>query len=265
VCPPRLGRLQHPERVTPLRQRPAGDDDVVGLCDQRRKPRDPVRQRLPDRVSRRIEEVHREDEPLDRRYLRGRLPEQNRADARQHLRLAGEPADGVVARRQRDGAGRRDAAPRRPDAVEAAEARRQPNRPAGIAADGEVDETGGRHRGRAARGTAGDTARRRRIVGCAVVGVLPGEAPGELVGLRLADQTGAGLEQPRDDVGIGRRHRVRRQPVRAAGAGRQPGDVEQVLDAEARPGERPAGPALSNDMPMGTEGVGGIGVCMAHA
>ena len=125
-----------------------------------------------------------------------------------------------------------DAAVRRADAVEAAEARRHAHRAAGVGAERGVAEARGHRGGRARRRAAGHAAGRARVHRRAVEGVLAQDAERDLVGDGLADQRGAGVEQRLHRPGMPRRHRPAGRPVVVAAAGRHAGHVEQVLGGE---------------------------------
>ena len=166
--------------------------------------------------------------------------------------LAGEPAAGVEARRQRARARQADRAMARADAEQAAVACRDAHRSAGVGAKGEVDQTGGDRGGRAATRPAGEPVRRARIDRGAVPDVLAGQAVGEFHRLGLADQPGPRLQQR----GHHRSGRVRggmgARPVGIAVGRDAARDVEQVLHREAEAGqpsaaERPALQARSRD------------------
>src|SRR5205814_278980 len=74
--------------------------------------------------------------------------------------------------------------------------------------------------------------------------VLPENAERDLVGDRLADQIGAGIEQSLHGPGVAFRNRIGARPIRVAAAGRMAGDVEQILRRKGQAGERAAGAAL---------------------
>ena len=65
------------------------------------------------------------------------------------------------------------------------------------------------------------------------MGVAAEHAVRELVAVRLADDRGAGGGQPGHDRGVAFGHRVGGEPVGVAGAGGQPGDVDDVLHGQA--------------------------------
>ena len=88
-----------------------------------------------------------------------------------------------------------DAAVRRADAVEAAEARRHAHRAAGVGAERGVAQPGGHRGGRARRRAARHAAGRADVHRRAVEGVLAQDAERDLVGDGLADQRRAGIEQ----------------------------------------------------------------------
>src|SRR5687768_5516321 len=80
--------------------------------------------------------------------------------------------------------------------------------------------------------------------------VLAVEAPGDLVGMRFADEPGAGIQQQVDDGRARHRYAVAAEPVRTACSRRHAGHVEEVLDREGEAGERPAGLAFALDAAM---------------
>src|SRR3954465_15123447 len=63
----------------------------------------------------------------------------------------------------------------------------------------------------------------------------------DLVGDRLADQLGAGVEQRLHRPGVSFRNWMGPGPIRVAAAGRTAGDIEQILGREGQAGKRPAG------------------------
>ena len=96
----------------------------------------------------------------DRRAL-GFAAEQHCADAAEHARTVGEPADGVERRRHVHAALGVDAAVGGADAVEAAERGGDAHRAAGVGAEREVAGAGGGRGGRAARRAARECGRAR--------------------------------------------------------------------------------------------------------
>src|SRR5438270_5753556 len=82
------------------------------------------------------------------------------------------------------------------------------------------------------------------VHGCAVERVLPENAERHLVGDRLADQIGAGIEQSLHGPGVAFGNRVGARPIRVAAAGRMASDIEQILRRKGQSGERAAGAAL---------------------
>ena len=95
-----------------------------------------------------------------------------------------------------------------------------------------------------------------RVVNGAVPRVDAENAPGELGQVGLADDDGAGVERALDD------RRVRGRDVVAVDAravGRpDPGGVDQVLDEQRAPCERPVGGAEQRLVEPGDRGVEGI-------
>jgi len=87
-----------------------------------------------------------------------------------------------------------------------------------------------------------------------VVRILARQAPGQFVGVGLADEMRARVEQPLNDRRRLRRRPVGAQPVGAAEAGPVARDVVDVLDREREPQERPVGRALHLDVGMAAEG-----------
>src|SRR5262249_22472027 len=154
---------------------------------------DAVLQRVRGGGACRLKEVLGNQQP-PRLFRRWSGTQEDRADSGKERTIAREPSNRVVARRKRHRPRDGNAPGRRPYAKDAAVARRQTPRAAGVGADREVDETtrdgGGRARGRA----AGNAPRRFRVDRRAVVEVLAVEAPGQLVGHGLADEPRAGIE-----------------------------------------------------------------------
>ena len=123
------------------------------------------------------------------------------------------------------------------DADESVDRGRQPDRAAGIRAEGAEDEAG-RYRGpRPARRAARDVGGVPRIAGRPVVRVVPGRAVRELGEVERADVECAGCVEPRKDGGGAIRHEVA-PDLRAAGA-HHPRPVEHVLVGEGDPVQRP--------------------------
>ena len=126
---------------------------------------------------------------------------------------------------------------------------------------GEAEARGDRHPrsvrrapGRApAREIARIARRPERLVGAPA-------AEGEFHGVGLAEDDRARRAQPRDDRRVRRGGRDAGAAARAA-AGRQPGDVDEVLDPDRRAGERPerrAKPAQFVDAPRVGHGARGV-------
>ena len=87
-----------------------------------------------------------------------------------------------------------------------------------------------------------------------MVRILARQAPGQFVGVGLADEMRARIEQPLNDRRRLRRGPVGAQPVGAAEAGPVARDVVDVLDREREPQERPLRRALHLDVGMAAEG-----------
>ena len=117
---------------------------------------------------------------------------------------------------------------------------------------------GGDRRRRAAAGAARHPVRVVRVAGAAVPRVLGGDAPGELVRTRAAEDHRAGRPQPRDRDAVGRRGRAGGD-VGARPRG-LPGDVEQVLDPDRHTLERPRPEAARPGL-----GAGGVRVTRTKA
>ena len=115
--------------------------------------------------------------------------------------------------------------------------RRDADRATRVRADAQRSEAGRERSGAPARGTAGDATGPARVADGAVERVLARHAPGELVQVGLADDHGAGVDEPLDG---GRRPRrdvltEQRRAVRRA----HPRGVEEVLGRERDARERP--------------------------
>ncbi len=120
----------------------------------------------------------------------------------------------------------------------AAERRWHADRAVGVGAKRQWHKAAADRRARAARRAAAHVA---EIVGIArrtVVRVLAGEVVGVFAHVQRADQDGARRLELLDQRRI-RRRRLALAIDLGAGAGRQAGDVKQVLDRERRAGERP--------------------------
>jgi hypothetical protein len=164
-----------------------------------------------------------------------------------------ERADAVQRRGQREDAAAVDARRRRPEADDAAQRGGDPDRSGGVGADRQVDRACGDRDGRSRRRAARHARRLRvvRVARRAEVRVQAEARVGQLAQVRLADADQAGGGEVRDD----RRVRGRGRGVaaeRGARGGRGPGNVEQVLDGDGPPVERPARRAL-----LVAEGAGG--------
>ncbi len=161
-------------------------------------------------------------------------PQQDVPDRFVECGVAGEPAERVEARRQRHGVVERDSILRGPEADQAAETGRRADGTVGIGSDRDVGEPacdGCRGPG---RGAAGDAVRRLRVHRAGEMGVDTDHRVGEFLGLGLADEPGAGIEQlAHCACGSGRRCGLA-FPGRIAAAGRITGHVEDVLYGEGR-------------------------------
>ena len=127
-------------------------------------------------------------------------------------------------------------------------------------------------RGRSRRPRPSRTTSRRargrapRVERRAVERVLAEDAERHLVGDRLADQRGPGVEQRLHGPGVPRGHRMVPRPVRIAAAGRMARDVEEVLRGEGEAGQRTVRPALGNAHGgTGDEGAGHGGILRDRA
>ena len=224
---PQIMQLQRPEGVEPLVHTVRVKRHV--LC--RAKPDCGRQQRVGDSAHGHIERVAGEQ--------KSRFPKSSDraeialADAAQGHGIAGKPAHRIEARRHCHHAGGRDAPVAGADAVETAKACRHANRTAGIGAERKVAKARRNGGCRAARRPARHVLRRLRIDRSAEMGIDPEHAAGDFVGMRLADEPGAG-EQWHQHRGRGsdRRFCVP-QAIRIAPGAARPGDVEQVLDRKA--------------------------------
>ena len=142
------------------------------------------------------------------RRRRGRIvAERCASHALEDRCVASEPAAGIEARRKRAHSIEGDPPVCGSHAEDPAEARRQAHRAAGVAADGKVHHAGGDGRSRPAGRAAGNAPRRAHVHRSAVVRILARQAPGQFVGVGLADEMRARVEQPLND-----RRRLRRGP-----------------------------------------------------
>ena len=151
---PGLVGLQRALRAGPDRQAGRGQELLAHVPHQAREPAHHRPQRRRGLVVREAEGVGRDHETR-RQLRRGRLAQQHLGDARERVGVAGEPPGGVGAGRLAHHAAQVEPAVGRPDAVEAAEARRHAHRSAGVGAERGVAEALGHRRGRARRGAAG--------------------------------------------------------------------------------------------------------------
>ena len=150
---------------------------------------------------------------------------------------AGERAEMVEARDERERARPRQPPVGRLEAEGAAERTRHADRPVGVGAQRDRHEAPRHRRARAARRAAGHVGDVVRVARRAVVGVLSGEVVGVFAHVERADENRAGRFEPRDKVAsasAGGRSRLIFEPAQR----RQALHVEQVLDGERRAGER---------------------------
>jgi hypothetical protein len=138
---------------------------------------------------------------------------------------------------EREGPGEADASVGRLQTDDAAERRRDADRAARIAAEGERHLVGRERDRRATAGAARHPLSVPRVPRRALEEVDGGDPPGELVGRGLPDQDRAGLPRPAHRLRIHSRDVAveHRGAVRGADFRR----VEQVLDPERDPLERP--------------------------
>ena len=166
VRPPRLGGLHHAERLEPLVERT--DLDLLDACPRAR----------PSNASRVAGSTSLQDLDGHDRAATGRggaSSSRHHADDRLERRaVAGQPADRVERRRERQHALPRHQPVRRAQPPEALVARRDADRPGGVAGQAHVRLPGG-DRGRRAAGRAARerTRRRRRWRGCRSAGWRP--------------------------------------------------------------------------------------------
>jgi hypothetical protein len=185
-------------------------------------------------------------------------------EAGQHLvhqgragQVGGEHADAVQRAAGGNQAARAPAALGGLEADQVVERGRHPARAGGVGAQREGHQPRRHGDRRAGAGAAADIGlvehAQRRAIGAAD----PDQAGGELVEIGLADQHGAGRDQPLDH---GRRALGRIGEGRAGGAGRQAGDVDIVLHRERHAGQ---GQGLAGRDPgvdgagLGQDGLGG--------
>ena len=148
-----------------------------------------------------------------------------------------KPTHGVVAGRLQQHAVQGNAPVGGAQPVETAEAGRNPDRAAGVGAQGEIDQAA-RHRGRrAAGGAPGNSPRGFWVQRSAVVGVDAQDAPGQLVGVGFPDHGGAGAHQDLYGPGGGFGCGLTGLPVGIAPAGHMTLDVEDVLGGESQSGQ----------------------------
>jgi hypothetical protein len=233
VASPCFGALQEAEIIDPSRERLVTHRHRLGHSDQRCDLVERGPERMANRFSGDFERVLGDEESRGRR--RGRIVAEQRAShALEDPRVARKPAAGIEARREGADAIEGDAPVGGSHAEDPAEARRQAHRAAGRA--------------------AGDAPGRVYVHRRAVVRILAREAPGQFVGVGLADEMRARVEQPLNDRRRLRRGPVGAQPVGAAEAGPVACDVVDVLDRELEPHEWPVRRALDLDVGMAAEG-----------
>ncbi len=187
--------------------------------------------RLVERRRRRL------DAAIDARRIRAVAALQRVVDEREVARRARERAEVIEARDEGIGSVPRQPAVGRLQAEDAAQRRRHADRAVGVRAEADRHLAGGDRGGRAARRAAGDAGEVVRVARRPVVRVLGREAVGVLVHVERADQDGAGALEAGDERRVDGGGRTLALDLRA-GARRQAGDVEQVLDREGHAGER---------------------------
>ena len=160
--------------------------------------------------------------------------EQRISAGEQDSSIGRQQPDGVERRRQRQHAGDVDRAVRRTPADDAAVAGRDADRAAGVGPERQLDQAGGDSGRRPGRRTARDVLRRPHVAWRAEVHVGARQRVGELIGDRLADDGGAGGDQPLHGHRAGRRRRPTGGERRVAGARDRAGHVEHVLHRQAR-------------------------------
>ena len=156
---------------------------------------------------------------------------------REVLHGARERAEVVEAGDERIAAGARQPAVGRLQPERAAQRSRHADRAVGVGAERQRHLAGCDRRGRAARRAARHAGRVVRVAGRSVVRVLGREAVGVLVHVERADQHRTGAFEARDQRAVVRGRRTLALDLRA-GAGRQAGHVEQVLDRERHAEQR---------------------------
>ena len=250
---PRFCALQEAEIIDPSREQLVTYRHRLGHPDQRCDLVERGPERMGNRFSSDFQRVLRDEQSRGSRRRRI-VAEQRASHAFEDPRVARKPAAGIEARRKRQYAVEGDAPVGGSHAEDPAEARRQAHRAAGVAADGKVHHAGGDGRSRPAGRAAGDAPRRVYVHRRAVVRILAREAPGQFVGVGLADEMRARVEQPLNDRRRLRRGTVGAQPVGAAETGPVARDVVDVLDCEREPQERPVRRALDLDLGIAAEG-----------
>jgi hypothetical protein len=193
----------------------------------------------PEAVERRLEARHRRlGCPRGRDRIVGIGPLHGVVGQREIGSRARQRADVVEAGDEREGAGAAQATEGRLEAEQAAQRRRHANGTVGVRAEGERHHAGGDRAARATRRAAADVLERVWVAGRPVMPVHAGEVVGVLAHVERADQHGVGCFEATDHDGVARGRRIVAVDLRA-GARRQPGDVDQVLDRERHAGERP--------------------------
>src|SRR5207245_10946969 len=117
-----------------------------------------------------------------------------------------------------------------------------------VAAQARRAQARGHRRRRAAARAAGDSAEVPRVVDCAVVRILAGDAEGELVQVLFSQDHRAGRLQMADHRGVELRHVVA-QDGRAHGR-RYTGEIEKILDPD-RDTVQWAAPAAAANVVLG--------------
>ena len=261
---PRLPRLQRPLRQRPRRETGRREQVVADVLHQGGER---AHHRLQGRRGPGVGEAERVDGDDEARgeRRRYRLAQHHFRDTREGRRVAREPAGGVGARRLRQHSREIEPPVGGADAVEPAEARRHAHRAAGVGAERGVAEALRDGRGRAGGRAAGYAVGRRRVERRAIERVLAEDAERHLVGDRLADQRGAGVQQPLHGPGVACGHRILPGPVRIAAARRVARDVEKVLDGERQAGQRTVRRPGNAHARTGDEGAGHGGILRDRA
>ena len=166
--------------------------------------------------------------------------QQHAADLAEKPRVAGEEADGVVARRHRRHALNVDAAMGGAQPIQAAKGGGHADRAASVAAKGEIAHGSGDRRRRAAGRAASHVTERFRVHRRAVMSIGAEHTVEELIANGDAGQRGAGVEQAQKSRRRLLRRTCRFVPIGVADRDLVAGDGEKVFDHEAAAGERPS-------------------------